>query len=259
MYVDSHAHLSSRELYPDIDAILQRAKDAKVEAIVNICTDSETLLKGMELKQRKSEVFLTAATTPHDVKKDDPFFREVQLAAASGKLVAIGETGLDYYYEHAPKELQKLSLQEYFSLALKTNLPLVFHCRDAFSDLFSLADEGYRDSPAVLHCFTGSLLEAKAVLDRGWYISLSGIVSFKKSEALREVAAYVPLDRLLIETDAPYLAPQSQRGKRNEPSFLPETAAVIAQVKNISEDLLAQATCKNAYTFFSFSKQIRVV
>lgn len=253
MWIDSHAHLGDDALFVHWQEILRRAREAKVDGIVNICTNSETLKRGLFVKQNHPEVpvFLAAATTPHDVAKEgDAFFLEVEGAALEKKLVAIGETGLDYYYEHSPKELQKKHLVQYFHLAKKERLPIIFHCREAFSDLFSLADCEYQSARAVLHCFTGTIDEARQVLDRGWYLSLSGIVTFKKSELLREVASYVPLDRLLIETDAPYLSPQSKRGLCNEPSFIGETAQTIAEIKGISPENFARHISNNAREFF---------
>lgn len=251
--IDTHAHLTSEQLLPHLKGILERAEQNGLAKIVNICTDIKSLQEGISLHQNYPWVYNTAATTPHDVEKEgEEFFPYVERAAEEGKLVAIGETGLDYFYEHSNKKAQQTFLLRYFALALKTQLPLIFHCRDAFQDLFSMADSSYSSAPAVLHCFTGSIAEAKGVLDRGWYLSLSGIVTFKKSEALREVAKYVPLDRLFLETDAPYLAPQKHRGKQNEPSFILETAEAIAQTKGISYEDLARACTENAVRFFSF-------
>ncbi len=253
MFIDSHAHLTSEQLLPHVQEILARAQKAGISKIVNICTDIKSLEEGLALHEKAPWVYNTAATTPHDVVTEgEEFFPYVEKAAAVGKLVAIGETGLDYYYEHSDKKTQVAFLERYFVLALKMKLPLIFHCRDAFGDLFSMADSAYKGAPALLHCFTGTIDEARGVLDRGWLLSLSGIVTFKKSEGLREVAKYVPLDRLVIETDSPYLAPNSQRGKQNEPSFLPETAEAIAKVKGIPLGDFAQAVTENAERFFRF-------
>lgn len=253
-YFDSHAHLSASSVLPDIEEILARAKIAGVDRMLNICTDVETLEKGFSLQKKYPQIKNAGATTPHDVEKEGesafPFFAE---AARSKKLVAIGETGLDYYYEHSDKEMQKRFLKRYLHLALECSLPVIFHCRDAFNDLFAIADHEYKkNAPAILHCFTGSIREAEEVLSRGWHLSLSGIVTFKKSEALREVARIVPLSQLLIETDTPYLAPQSKRGRQNEPAFLPETAACIAKIKGISVEELAKTTQENAHRLFGF-------
>lgn len=260
MYTDSHAHITSPQIVAEADQVLLRAHAKGVTRVVNICTDIISLEQGLMLAQKYSWVYNAAATTPHDVEKEgEEFFPIVKKHALKGDLVAIGETGLDYHYTHSPVRLQKDFLLRYFALALETKLPLIFHCRDAFADLFMLADQHYKTVPALLHCFTGSVDEAKGVFDRGWYLSLSGIVTFKKSEALREVAKMAPLDRLLIETDTPYLAPHSQRGKMNEPAFILETAAAIAAVKGISVEEVAKATSANAETFFSFSKRRSIV
>ena len=254
-FIDTHAHLTSEEILPQVDAVLARAAAQGVKKIINICTGKKSLQEGLALHGRYPWVFNTAATTPHDVEEEgESFFPMVESCAREGDLVAIGETGLDYHYEHSNRKTQQEFLLRYFSLALTHQLPLVFHCREAFADLFSMADQNYPSAPAVLHCFTGTLAEAKGVIERGWYLSLSGIVTFKKAQALREVAKYVPLDRLLIETDSPYLSPQSQRGKPNEPAFLLETAQVIANERGISMQELAKATGENALQFFSFSK-----
>lgn len=251
-YIDTHAHLTSPEILPHLSDVLQRAGSAHVQAIVNICTDEVSLKAALSLTSVFPRLFHAAATTPHDVETEgESFFPLVEQAAREKKLVAIGETGLDYFYEHSKREVQQLFLSRYFALAKSVQLPLIFHCREAFSDLFALADQEYQGLPALLHCFTGTLAEAKGVLDRGWYLSLSGIITFKKSEVLREVARYVPLDRLVIETDSPYLAPQTHRGEQNEPSFLPEIANLIASVKGIDLVDVVRATTANAISFFS--------
>lgn len=252
-FFDSHAHLTCPELAKDADALVKRAQAAQVTRILNICTDAESLRLGKELAERSPQIQLAAATTPHDVAEEgEALFETMAAAGRSGVLAAIGETGLDYFYTHSPKELQQAFLRRYLRLALDCRLPVIIHCREAFEDLCLLLDEEYRIGgeygPGILHCFTGTLAEAKQLLDRGFFLSLSGIVTYKKSEALREVAAYVPLDRLLIETDAPYLAPQTRRGHSNEPGFLPETCARIAQVKNRPVEEVASATFSNAVT-----------
>jgi TatD DNase family protein len=254
-YFDSHAHLSSEGVYKHIEEILARAKAAGVTKIVNICTDEQTLINGLKLAKAFPWVYNTASTTPHDVDKEgEKVFPLMAKHARNGDLVAIGETGLDYYYDHSSPETQQEYLRKYLQLALECDLPVVIHCREAFADFFSIIDSEYtvsgRHAPGVLHCFTGTLAEAEEVVKRGWYLSLSGIVTFKKSEELREVAKMVPLNQLFIETDTPYLAPQSHRGKTNEPAFVVETARKIAEVKGISVEKLAKATKENAEAFF---------
>lgn len=244
-FFDSHAHLSS---LPHVEEILARAKKEQITHILNICTDKTTLEEGMLLAKKHPYILNAGATTPHDVATEGAlFFPLFEKAAREKELVAVGETGLDYHYEHSPIDLQKQFLVKYLLLAATTKLPVIFHCRDAFDDLFSIVDYEYpKTAPAILHCFTGSVQEAEEVLKRGWFLSLSGIVTFKKSETLREVAKMVPLSQLLIETDTPFLAPQSQRGKQNEPAFMVETARCIANVKNISIEEVARATFENA-------------
>lgn len=249
---DSHAHISGPELLPEMDAIVERAEKNGVRHIVNIATDPTTLKEGLKLEKRFSSIKNAGATTPHDVEKEGemafPLFEE---AAKNKLLVAVGETGLEYYYKELDREMQKRFLVRYLHLAAECDLPVIFHCREAFEDLFTIVDAEYpKKAPAILHCFTGNEREAEGVLDRGWYLSLSGIVTFKKSDALREVAKMTPLNQLLIETDAPYLAPQSKRGKQNEPAFLKETAECIAEVKKISLDELAYHTTQNAKRLF---------
>lgn len=253
MYFDSHAHLSFVE---EPETLIVRAKEANVMRMLNICTDLKTLERGLELAKRFPEVQNAGSTTPHDVEKEgETFFSSFEKAAMEKSLVAVGETGLDYHYLHSEKKLQQTFLSRYLDLAQRTKLPVIFHCREAFADLLAITKEELsEDHPAILHCFTGSLEEAKAVLDRGWFLSLSGIVTFKKSAALREVARYVPLEQLLIETDTPYLAPQGRRGKSNEPAFLPETALCIAQEKEISLEELSRATFQNAEKLFPLAK-----
>lgn len=255
-FIDSHAHLtSSAEIFAQVDEILKRALEAGVERIVNICTDVPSLERGIELKKRYPFIYNTASTTPHDVDAEGAeSFPVIAEAVRSGNLQAIGETGLDYFYAHSDRENQKFYLKKYLKLALEYQKPVVIHCREAFQDFFKIIDEEYtlngRQTSGILHCFTGTLEEAKEVIARDWYLSLSGIVTFKKSLELHNVAKYVPLEKLLIETDAPYLAPQSKRGKQNEPAYVTETAKFIADIKGVSIETLAQITYQNSLNAF---------
>lgn len=254
-WIDSHAHLTSASCVNEADALIEAASEAGVKAIVNICTDGPSLDSGLELKKRHANIYNVGATTPHDVDKEgEEMFSIFEKHARAGDFVAIGETGLDYYYEHSPRSIQQQFFRRYLRLAIETNLPVVIHCRDAFQDFFSILDQEYRPHgvhlPGVLHCFTGTIDEAKAVIDRGWYLSLSGIVTYKKSEDLRAVAAIVPLNRLLLETDTPYLAPQAKRGQKNQPAYLVETASVVASVKGVDLKTLAENTTSNACELF---------
>ncbi len=259
MFIDSHAHLSGDTLWPNIDSLLERAKQANVNTIINICTDPVTLERGIKLASKNPYIFNAASTTPHDVDKEgELLYPDVAQAAKKEQLIAIGETGLDYYYEHSKKETQKKFLKKYLHLALEYQLPVIIHCRDAFDDFFEILDAEYskngKHAPGVLHCFTGTTKEAEEVIKRGWFLSLSGIVTFKRSKELRQVAKMVPLDQLLIETDSPYLAPQSKRGKTNEPSYLPETADMIAKEKNLSIQEIAEHSTFNAKNLFRLDR-----
>lgn len=254
--IDSHAHLTSPAVYNKLGELLPNAQKAGIVNIINICTDIDTLEKGLALAKEHPWIYNVASTTPHDVDAEgEAVFPTMAAAARSGALVAVGETGLDYFHHHSKPESQQRFLRRYLHLALECRLPVVIHCRDAFADFFRILDEEYivdnTHAPGVLHCFTGTMAEAEQVIARDWYLSLSGIVTFKKSEELREVAKMVPLDRLLIETDTPYLAPQSRRGKQNEPAFIVETATCIAAARGISLEELASATKANAKRLFN--------
>lgn len=253
--IDSHAHLTSSPLYHDIDGVLKRAQATGIKKIINICTDSDSVRKGLEIAEKHSWVFNAAAAHPHDVEKEgEELFPFIEKCAKERSIVAVGETGLDYHYTHSSREIQQQYLRKHLRLALSCQLPVIIHCREAFSDFFTILDEEYmvnqKHAPGVLHCFTGTISEAEEVIKRDWYLSISGIITFKKSVELREVARIVPLDRLLIETDAPYLAPQSHRGKQNEPAYLIETASVIAAIKGITLAELGKMTAENTERLF---------
>ncbi len=250
-FFETHAHLTDKGIVTKAGEMIKRAKNAKVEKIINICTDKISLEHGLRLSEKYNDIiFNTAATTPHDIEKDgSSFFPIVEKAAKNKKIIAIGETGLDYFYRYSKPEMQKEYLIKYFDVAKKYNLPVIIHCRDAFDDLFAITDK-YYNGPLVLHCFTGSVEEVKRALEKGWFISFSGIVTFKNSDKLREVVKAVPIERMFIETDSPLLAPRSKRGRLNEPSFIVEIAGTIAKVKNISLEDVSNITYENANAFF---------
>lgn len=248
---DSHAHLSSPTFDNQTDQLIDRAWQLGVRGIVNICTDADSLEKGLALSKKYPWIYNAGATTPHDVELEgEKMFPIFAKQAHEGAFVAIGETGLDYFYEHSDRSLQKRFLCRYLELAISCNLPVIIHCREAFEDLFTLIDSHYEDRVGLLHCFTGTEREAAQLIDRGWSLSISGIVTFKKSQPLRDVVKTIPLENILVETDAPYLAPQSQRGKNNEPSFLQETIETIARVKELSLEQVATRCYENARALF---------
>lgn len=250
IWTDSHAHLTTSPLLERVKEVIDHANKQQVQRIINICCDSHALLEGLKLLSKYPGIFLAAATSPHDAMKDDPFFSLVEKTAMEGHLIAIGETGLDYHYLPEKKEIQKEIFLRYVSLAKKFNLPLIIHCREAFDNLFSLLDSHNLKGQIILHCFTGSKHEAQSAIERGYYVSFSGIVTFKKSEPLREALKIVPLEKLFIETDSPYLAPEGKRGKVNEPENIPIIAKCIADVLGISLESLSVQLEKNLQTIF---------
>lgn len=232
--IDAHLHLGDSSFEGERTAIIENAKAVGCRALLNVCTDLESLEIGRQLAAQEPMVYLAAATTPHDVDSEEgqAFYAAVKAAALAGECIAIGETGLDYHYEHSPRELQQVEFRRYIQLAKETGLPLIVHCRKAFADLFQILDE--EKAPlGMLHCFTGTQEEALAAVERGWMVSFSGILTFKKSAPLQEVAAQLPIGNLLIETDAPYLAPVPYRGLRNEPSYVIEVARLLAELRQM--------------------------
>ena len=238
-------------MYSDISDVIINAKKSLVTHILNICTDKVTFERGLKLSKEHKNIFLAAATTPHDVVEGaDEMFEIFAAAARNGDLDAVGETGLDYFYEKSPKDIQKKYFARYIDLCLETKLPLIIHCRDAFADLLQILDDNYLSkggdgAKVVIHCFTGTVEEARQCLQRNFRISLSGIVTFKKSTELQEAAKIIPLSNLLIETDSPYLAPHPFRGKRNEPAMVVHTAEFIANLKQVQVSDIASSTFEN--------------
>ena len=248
---DSHAHLSFDKIN-GFEAI-QRAVASGVMAIMDIAVSHASLEKSFQLDNHNTSLRLyhAAATTPHDVTgPDDPFFAIVEQAVKNHRLSAIGETGLDFFHATKTRDFQEIVFQRYAQLAVDTQKPLIIHCRDAFSVLTPLLRNFGPALRGVIHCFTGTKEEAKTLLDMGWSLSISGIVTFSNSEALREVVRFVPLDSLLIETDAPYLAPGPKRGQTNEPSFIVHTAETIALIKGTTFEHICDATFSNALKLF---------
>ncbi|MEW6272596.1 MAG: TatD family hydrolase [Thermodesulfobacteriota bacterium] len=254
--VDSHCHLADEAFDADRDDVWRRALDAGVAAAVIIGAGggSASNHAALELARRDPErMRAVVGIHPHDAKDADrPALEDVARLARDPLVAAVGETGLDYHYDNSPREAQIAALRAHVVIAAETGKPLVIHCRDAYADLFRVLDED-RDPRrrGVVHCFTGSADEARAMLDLGFLISFSGIVTFRNADALREAARIVPLERLLVETDAPYLAPVPLRGKRCEPAFVVETAARLAEVRGESVAELCAAATRNARLTFA--------
>lgn len=255
--VDTHCHLVSERLKDDLGAIVSRANDAGVEKIINIAYDPETVELVCEQIKMHRSLYAAIGIQPHDAKKytENEAEKIRQLSRSTPKVVAIGEIGLDYHYTLSPKDIQIQCFENFLQIALDEKLPVVVHVRDSHSDVYSrLQVASQKGLTGVIHCFTGSLEEAKQFLDSGFYISFSGIVTFKNAVDLKEVAKYVPKEKILIETDSPYLAPIPQRGKTNEPAWVRHVCEYVAALRKEEVSSFALQTFQNAETLFSRMK-----
>jgi TatD DNase family protein len=254
MLVDHHCHLDFPDFADDLDGVIARAKAAGVGMLVSISTRIRRFDRLLKLVGPYPSVFCSVGTHPHYAHEElDVAVEEIVRLARHPKVVAIGEAGLDYFYDNSPRAAQEEGFRKHIAAARATQLPLVIHAREADADVAAILEEetAKGEFPAVLHCFTGGAELARRGLALGLYVSFSGIVTFRKSEALREIACLVPLDRLLVETDAPYLAPGRYRGKRNEPAYVVETAATLAKVRDIAVEELARATTDNFFRLYN--------
>ena len=254
MLIDSHCHLDYLARDGDLEEIVGRARRAGVSAMVTICTKLSEFDLVRGIAQRFPEVSCSVGVHPHEAAEEgqDSPDRLRELAALP-EVVGIGETGLDYFYDHSPREAQQRSFRSHIAAARETGLPLIVHSRDADEDTIATLREEARQGAftGVIHCFTAGPALAEAALELGFYIGVSGIMTFKKAEALRDILRRVPLERLLVETDAPYLAPVPQRGKQNEPAFVVHTAAALAELKSVTPDEISTVTTDNFYTLFA--------
>ena len=253
MIVDSHCHLDFPDFDGERDELIARAKEAGVELMVTICTHIRKFDQVRAIAEAYPEVYCSVGTHPHNAgtERGIPVDEIVQLAEHP-KVVAIGEAGLDYFYDKAPRDAQAEGLRIHIEAARQTGLPLVIHSRDADDDMAAILREemGKGAFLALLHCFSSGRDLALTGIELGLYVSFSGILTFKKSEELRDIARELPADRLLVETDAPYLAPQPRRGKRNEPAYTAMTAAVLAEVRGVSDEEIARQTTENFFRLF---------
>ena len=253
MLVDSHCHLDFPDYAGEVEAVVARARAAGVGTCLSIGTELSRFAAVRALAEKFPDVWCSVGVHPHEAEKellDDP--GPLLAETCHPKVVGIGETGLDYYYEHSPREPQIANFRAHIAAARQACLPLIVHTRDADDDTIRILDEemGKGAFTGLIHCFTGTQRLADAALALGLYISVSGIATFKNSHALRAVIGSVPLERLLVETDAPYLAPVPLRGKTNEPAFVVHTARMLAELKGISEAKLASATTENFFRLF---------
>ena len=255
MLVDSHCHLDFPDFEEERDAIVARAREAGLVRMVTISTRVRQFDRIRAIADTYEDVFCSVGTHPHNAAEEPDVTADELVELAEGpKVVAIGEAGLDYYYDKAPRDLQAAGFRRHIDAARRTGLPLVIHARDADEDMAAILieeTEGKGAFPFVLHCFSSGRALAETGIVLGGYVSFSGILTFKRSDELRDIARDLPADRLLVETDAPYLAPQPFRGKRNEPAHVAHTAAVLAEVKGVSADEIGRRTTENFYRLFS--------
>jgi TatD DNase family protein len=254
MLIDHHCHLDFPQLVADREGILARAREAGVGVMVTISTRIRQLPVLLDICAAHDNIYCSVGTHPHNADEERCIpADEIVRLAEHPKVVAIGEAGLDYYYKHSSPEAQAEGFRTHIEAARRTGLPLEIHTRDADDDTLAiLEDEHAKGGPfsAILHCYTGGPVLAKRAVELGLYVSFTGVVTFKKSQALRDIARDVPLDRLLVETDAPFLAPEPYRGKTNEPAFVVNTAAALAEVKGVSADEFAATTTANFFRLF---------
>lgn len=258
MLVDSHCHLDFPDFAPDLEAVVGRAKDAGVGTLLTISTRLDKFEGVRAIAERFPNVYCTAGIHPHEAK-DAPegVTEELLRLAGHPKVIGLGETGLDFYYEHSPRASQERSFRAHIAAARTAKLPLIVHAREANRDMLRVLRDEYREGAftGLMHCFSSGAELAEGALAIGLYISFSGIVTFKKADEVRAVAKSVPLDRVLVETDAPYLAPHPNRGKRNEPAFTVLTAARLAEDRGAEIAAFAAATTENFFRLFAKAKK----
>ena len=254
MLVDSHCHLDFPDYAGDVDGVVGRARAAGVGVCLSIGTELSRFAGVRAVAEKFPDVWCSVGVHPHEAEKE-LLSDAAPLLAETGhpKVVGIGETGLDYFYEHSPRTEQIANFRAHIAAARQSGLPLIVHTRDADDDTIAVLEDEMEKGAftGLIHCFTGTQKLADASLALGLYISVSGIATFKNSQALRDVIKTVPLDRLLVETDAPFLAPVPHRGKTNEPAFIVHTARMLAELKTVSEAELAAATTENFFRLFA--------
>lgn len=258
MLVDSHCHLDFPDFGPELDEVVRRARAAGVGTMLTIGTRLSAFEGVRAIAERYDDIWCSVGVHPHEAAQEPLNEADALIErAAHPRVVGIGEAGLDYYYEHSPRDDQIRNFRAHIDASRKTGLPLIVHARDADDDLCAiLSEESARGVfPGLIHCFSSTARLARTALDLGMYISISGIVTFKKADELRSIIGDVPLERLLVETDAPYLAPMPHRGKRNEPSFVTRTAETVARLKSVEPARLAAATTDNFFRLFQKARR----
>jgi TatD DNase family protein len=265
VFIDSHAHLDGKQFASDREQVIARAREAGVQTIVAIGNGDgpEQVDCGIQLAEKYDFIYATLGIHPHEARlADEAAYSKMECLARHPKVIAWGEIGLDYYYDHSPRDVQKEVFTRQMELAADAKLPIVIHCRpsegseDAWKDCLQLIQDQWtrHGLGGVLHCFTGTWAQAKPALDMGFMISFAGNITFPKAQQIRDAALAVPLDRMLIETDSPYLAPVPYRGKRNEPAFVVETARKLGELRGLAAEEIGEQTTKNFCKFFELAE-----
>ncbi len=251
--VDSHAHLDMPQFESDREAMIERAHQAGVRTLLAIAVDPNALDASLPFAERYDWIYAAAGVHPHEAQlATREHYDKLSALAKHPRFLAWGEIGLDYHYDHSPRDVQQRVFNEQLELARDASLPIIIHCREAWEDCLAFLEQRWRSAAlgGILHCFTGTFEQARRGLDMGFLVSFAGNVTYPKAQNLREVAAQVPLESLLIETDSPYLAPQVQRGRRNEPAYVVEVAKTLGPVRNLPAAEIAAATAGNFRRFF---------
>lgn len=253
MLVDSHCHLDYNDFEEDFEEIIEHAKECGVSLMLNAGNNLKEFDNQLAISEQYPFIYSAVGVHPHNAKEYPELKAEELIErAAHKKVIGIGETGLDYYYDYAPRELQIKLLKEHIKAAQETGLPLIIHNRDSDDDMITILGEAYRQKPfsGVIHCFSSDRKLAEFALSIGFYLSASGMITFNRSSELREIFAEIPEDRLLIETDSPFLAPIPMRGRRNEPAYVKYTAEKLAQLRDLPFEKMAQITSDNFFRLF---------
>lgn len=247
---DSHAHLNDAQFAEDVNQVIARAKAKGVRGIINVGFDLSSSCRAVELAHSYPDLWAVVGVHPHDADQlNADVVDQLITLAADDRVVAIGETGLDYYYDNSPRPSQQQAFRRHLELGRALSLPVVIHSRDAAQDTYDIVRE-YPDVPCVLHCYSGSAEMAEKYLAMGYYLSFGGAITFKNAHRLREVVKAVGLDRVMIETDCPYLAPVPYRGKRNEPAHVEKVVEMLAEIHQVSKEQVISTTCSNTEAFF---------
>lgn len=256
--IDTHAHLTLGKMAEDVDGVLRRSCDAGVSSWITVGTNTKENQQVAELAAKYEKLYAAVGIHPHDAKDvSEADLAELELLAGRDKVAALGEMGLDFHYDFSPRQVQKDIFAKQLELAAKLNMPVIIHSREAFDETIEILDEFRgRVDKVVFHCFGGDADQARFIIEQGWYISFTGVVTFKNAHTTREAARAVPLDRMMVETDCPYMSPEPMRKQKdNEPALMVHTARFLAELKNVSFDEFARVTTATARQFFELKQQ----